>query len=216
MEKLILESSIGIFDSGEVNIGSTSLPETTLNIPTPPAGMPAIIIDRYDSTIPHIKAVEALSLEANTEPIVLNYYSSDDVRLAYGGGNVCIGALTAQNVTSDSDLTIKGMIYNSGWTTPTLLNSWTNYGGDYSTIGYFRDRSGIVHLKGMMVPGTFGESFPIFTLPTGFRPEYRLPYKGCSNNNTNRIDILQNGDVCAITGDTWISLNGIFFRASGY
>lgn len=53
---------------------------------------------------------------------------------------------------------------DTGWITPSLLNSWVSVGGQ--TIQY-RRLNGIVYLRGRASGGT---TATIFTLPEGFRP----------------------------------------------
>jgi hypothetical protein len=51
---------------------------------------------------------------------------------------------------------------------PVFLNGCSNVGGVYETAAFFRDRQGIVHLKGAVTcPGT---SQTAFQLPPGYRP----------------------------------------------
>ena len=49
-----------------------------------------------------------------------------------------------------------------------LQTGWSNYGGGFVPLSYYKDLSGIVHLVGL-VNRTGGSSL-VFTLPAGFRP----------------------------------------------
>lgn len=98
------------------------------------------------------------------------------------------------------------------WTAPALSGSWTDYGGEYSTTGYFRDKNGIVHLRGVIQSG----SGAIFTLPTGFRPALREIHLVQAISGVAQIHILSDGLVTLVDGTPWISLDGITFRANGY
>ena len=58
---------------------------------------------------------------------------------------------------------------------PVFENSWTNSPPTtitprfaYTTVAFFKDRDGVVHLKGSATGGTAGT--PIFALPPGYRP----------------------------------------------
>jgi hypothetical protein len=61
-------------------------------------------------------------------------------------------------------------LLGSAWIAPTLLNSWTNFGGGYQTVGYLKDPMGFVHLKGVLLGGSGASNTTVFTLPTGYRP----------------------------------------------
>ena len=105
------------------------------------------------------------------------------------------------------------------WITPTLLNSWVDHSPSvYSTIGYYKDALGIVHLKGVVKNGT---SNIIFKLPLGYRPSKYLFFEtgtAISNGNiaTAALYIAANGDVYSYaTTRSAIFLDGITFRAEG-
>ena len=129
-------------------------------------------------------------------------------------GNVGIGTTSLEDVTSDADITITGTIYQEDWKTPDLLNGWMRHGVDYNPAGYFRDKNGIVHLRGLVINGS---SEIIFILPLGYRPSYREIHSVISDDIIGRIDILSNGQVLKVKGSNgWISLDGITFRADGF
>lgn len=101
--------------------------------------------------------------------------------------------------------------------------SWNNYGSPawynsttFTTAGFTRTSSGIVGLKGLVKGTTL--NVPICTLPVGFRPKFpveRLIFQTAACcSNWGRIDILANGDVVPIQGNTeWFSLDGIMFMS---
>ncbi len=151
--------------------------------------------------------------------------------------NCVVGGTAVANV----DLTITGSIPQEAWTlvgsggaAPAFQNNWTNFDASattYDTAGFFRDKNGIVHLKGVVKgladvavwPGTI-----IFRLPGGYTPmsrEVHIVQVGDdatigSGNEICRLDIERNGDVCIVFTTAgyyrWLSLEGITFRASGY
>ena len=101
---------------------------------------------------------------------------------------------------------------------PDLQNDWKHYsdsGGPYDTVGYYKDNTGRVHLKGLVRahkpnPGT------IFTLIEGFRPQHRqLHVVLIYPNKLGRVDLLPNGDVLfkgfEVEEKGWVSLTGISF-----
>ena len=103
-------------------------------------------------------------------------------------------------------------IYN-----PTLLNSWVNYGSEYTPVGYYKTVEGIVNLSGTIKDGTSSTGTILFTLPTGFRPLTRKNLIAqCSNGtavNACQIDIDTSGNVTlkANGQNTWLSLDGVNF-----
>ncbi len=114
------------------------------------------------------------------------------------------------------------------WTTPTLLNGWhaaeavgPGAGGDFNEPGYFRDLSGVVHLRGIAdggpVPGiTNLFRSVLFHLPPGYRPELQMVlHCQAFGQQLCRLDISASGDVILRTEYTsWISLDGLSFRRS--
>ena len=95
--------------------------------------------------------------------------------------------------------------------TPTFTNSWSNYGGDYDTAGYYKDKDR-VYLQGLIKGGTVGTS--AFTLPSGYRPKKRKIFTVNSNNSFGRVDILTNGNVIidSMCSNGYVSLENISFR----
>lgn len=106
------------------------------------------------------------------------------------------------------------------WTAPTLLNSWVNYGSDgagnnYSPAGYYKDQFGRVYLRGMIRSGTATSETVLFTLPTGFRPGFRILFDTQSDSILGRVDVLPNGEVRILVGTTnWITLEGLSFAVA--
>ena len=99
------------------------------------------------------------------------------------------------------------------WIAPTFGTDWGNYGGSYNTAGYYRDGDGVVHLRGLVTGGTYGDSATLFTLPIGFRPEGRKLFSTITDNNFGRLDITTAGQVIPYIGSGWVSLDGISFKA---
>lgn len=99
------------------------------------------------------------------------------------------------------------------WQTPTLINSWVNFGGGFNTAQYFKDEVGIVHLKGLIKTGTLASA--AFVLPVGYRPVLDGYYGTiCAGDIASRLVIGSNGNVIPSTGsNAWYSLENITFRA---
>lgn len=131
-------------------------------------------------------------------------------------GNVGIGTTSpGEKLEVNGNMKISGTIVQDSWTAPTLLSGWADYGGDYGPAGYFRDKEGIVHLRGV-VTGSLGTV--IFVLPVGYRPAYTEIHVVHTEIGIGICDIRANGQVAAeYTGsDMWFSLDGISFKATGY
>lgn len=94
--------------------------------------------------------------------------------------------------------------------TPTLLNSWVNYGTPYVDLGYCKTEDSLVFLRGMVKSGTVGAI--IFTLPEYYRPSNQLIFNVITSTGSGRLDIFQNGDVVLVSGGNgFVSLSGISF-----
>jgi hypothetical protein len=111
-------------------------------------------------------------------------------------------------------------------------HGWSNVVG-YGPATYYRDDEGTVHLDGVVQSSdhlTFEPPPPtqnwcgpdqsrsrIFTLPTGYRPQFREVFSVDSNNQHGRVDVMPTGEVVCESGagDQYVSLDGIAFRAAG-
>jgi hypothetical protein len=97
---------------------------------------------------------------------------------------------------------------DSGWQTPTLLNSWVDFGPPYVTAQY-RKIGKIVYVKGFVVNGTAG--WAIFTLPVGFRPSATLRFPAIANSALGTIQIEATGNFTALTGsNVWFAMDCSF------
>lgn len=103
---------------------------------------------------------------------------------------------------------------DAGWFTPTLLNSWTNFGSGFQTARYRRLPSGQVEIQGLVAGGT-GPLSTVFTLPVGYRPAAALVFATIANNALARLDVEADGDVRWVLGGTnaFLSLNCVFYPA---
>lgn len=155
-----------------------------------------------------VRRLEKLPLKVYTATRVLyagaDGFPAEDADLTY---NDSTNTLTVTNITVQA------------WQTPTLLNSWQNYGGAYDTSGYIKDPFGIVHLKGLIRFGTATIGTVLFTLPAGYRPGATLIFTSAGFDGTSpaasRIDISSNGNVAIHHGtNDYLSLSGISFRAA--
>ncbi len=95
---------------------------------------------------------------------------------------------------------------DTGWTTATLLNSWTPIGSPYQDPRY-RRVNGMVIVQGGFVSHAGATTDAIFTLPVGFRPSgdtIRSP----SNGFGAAMQVGSNGQVVPASSDT--AANGYF------
>ena len=116
-------------------------------------------------------------------------------------------------IAMDVDLT--GTLLQEAIQTPTLQNSWVNYGTAYQGAGYWKDKCGVVHLCGLIKSGTTTAETVIFTLPSGYRPAVSEKFFAVSMNAICVIDVYSSGAIAIKTGanSSWLSLSGINFKA---
>lgn len=105
------------------------------------------------------------------------------------------------------------------WTLATLNTAvgWAQYGSTYAYAAYMKQPNGLVLLRGAVKGGTTGSI--IFTLPTGYRPQYDMAFASVDgNNNGCSVVVRQDGtvDLLASTGYTvntsFISLDVVRFQ----
>lgn len=100
------------------------------------------------------------------------------------------------------------------WVNATLAGTWVAYGAPYATPSYWKDSSGIVHLRGAAKLGTVTST--IFTLPVGFRPAFDFLVTAYSGGFAGGLVIQANGLVVHNTGtNAAVVFDNITFRAEG-
>jgi hypothetical protein len=183
------------------------------------------IDDAYSTTIMHnewgistLASMKAATITANADNTLflanstnadstnlLDYIVSSGVRTQYMGFKKSGGGFE---------------IRQEPVTSATLVNSWTNVGGNSANAGFFRDQFGIVHLVGAITGGTVGyPSGGAFTLPTGYRPPKNIvlplatgPFTS-PGRSLGTIVIDTAGVVYIETGNnTFVSLDSVSFR----
>ncbi|NEN84350.1 hypothetical protein [Paenibacillus elgii] len=102
------------------------------------------------------------------------------------------------------------------WITPSLLNGWVNYENAFSLVGYYKDSTGVVHIRGLIRAGAIGKA--VFRLPPGYRPAYTLIIATCTDEGgqfkPGRVDVDWMGYVSvAIGSNGYVSLDNISFLA---
>jgi hypothetical protein len=92
------------------------------------------------------------------------------------------------------------------WQTPTLLNSWVDFGGTYQGARY-RKIGNEVEIQGLIKSGTLGAN--AFILPSGYRPSATLLFDAISNNIQGGFEVLSDGSVliASIGSNVWYSIN---------
>lgn len=117
-----------------------------------------------------------------------------------------LGKLQAQITVLGSS---KADVAQAVWTAPTLLNSWTNFGGVHATAGYMKDTTGAIWVKGLVTGGATGTV--VFTLPAGYRPTGYLFFIVWSNVNPAYLTIDSSGNITAnYSGAGGFALNFCF------
>ncbi len=110
---------------------------------------------------------------------------------------------------------------------PTFENGWATFGSaNLGSVGFYKDRQGLVHLTGAAAHATTnGCGSILFTLPAAYRPPVSLGFAVVRQDSVgpleaHRVNILSGGGVfltasCTGTGETTIlPLDGIVFRVS--
>lgn len=104
------------------------------------------------------------------------------------------------------------------WIAPTLLNGWTNYGINNNELaGYSIDNSGVVRLRGLLVPGTIADGTVLFNLPVGYRPKKQMSFAVTAHSSPNYVvgivTVVADGRVAVnISGTSWLGINSVSFR----
>ena len=97
---------------------------------------------------------------------------------------------------------------------PTLLNSWVNFGSGFAPVKYWKGPDNMVHIGGLIKNGVTSEGAVIFTLPSGFRPEFKEIFTIAQDNAFGRIDVNDDGNVIVVkAGAVFTSLSGLSFLA---
>jgi hypothetical protein len=97
---------------------------------------------------------------------------------------------------------------------PAFAAGWSNYGAPFSVAAFFKDFSGVVHLKGLVKKSSaVVANEAIFTLPVGYRPAEQALFMAISNQALGRVDVATNGQVqVGVGNNAWVSLEGMSFR----
>lgn len=105
--------------------------------------------------------------------------------------------------------------YNNGWV------PYDSVWGINLPSGWWKDSDGLVHLQGLIKPGTTTLGIPLVTLPVEARP-YGLSgdanriFPAAASDAYGEIRIYSTGEVHLVRGSAvgWVNLSGIYFRSN--
>jgi hypothetical protein len=150
------------------------------------------------------------------------------------GADVADNGLTGADL-DESSLDLGGPWHEVGAVGEPSFNDtqvcrWKNFDPpNHDTGAFLRDRSGRVHLKGIVDADepsppfacnlSSGDDQIIFTLPLGYRPARREVHPVITNAALGRVNVDPNGDVriddpTGDNGKAWVSLAGVEFRCA--
>ena len=173
------------------------------------------ITDMQKAVIALLAAFSAGLLKTANGGLGLGAYVQGD--LLYASAANVLAALakgTAGQILTQG-ATVPSWAGDTAWTAPTLLNGWTNFGAGWQPAGYFKDSSGVVHIRGVVnnVVGTAAAN-AIFTMPAGYRPANRTPFVSWNMQTavSGRIDVDAAGNVfnnAATAANDLFTINGL-------
>lgn len=147
---------------------------------------------------------------------VLRYQVSNtnDQHVFYAGTS-STNSQELMRIKGNGNVAISGLIENEAYAVPNFLNGFTNYGNGYVAAGYYKDKEGIVRLRGTVYKNSSPNGQGIFVLPAGYRPgSGTVAFSVVNNGTLGVVEVLWDGSVfvqnCAAG---WISLDSIVFRA---
>jgi hypothetical protein len=131
-------------------------------------------------------------------------------------GTTPITAAQLNRMETQYDNAISYVATPDPWVAVTFQNAWINYGNNYATTAYMKDKAGFVNIKGMIYNGLIPNA--AFVLPVGYRPAELLRFSTQAHNGTAvvlaGVEVTPNGNVnVTYGGNTWVVLQGIRFKA---
>jgi hypothetical protein len=213
--------------SGTVN--GTNKVFTTINSYIPGTlevwvnGLKQLPVTHYVETTPTSGIFTFDDAPLTGDNIIVNYQNSlsfsigdaDTIDTFHASPVASANSILPLNASAEYPITtVEGLEPDTGWITPTYLNSWVKYDTTYNTPQYRRDAMGYVHLKGMIAGGSSATA-TMFILPAGYRPILRVLSGQHSAAGFCRVDVQVDGTVSAISGGStsWVSLENIIFKA---
>lgn len=145
--------------------------------------------------------VGSVTHEHPTSGSVVWDWEDDYWRARFGGtatpAGIRIDDYDTERIELNRDGTIvatsfEGDLVQESWNTPSLSNSWVNYGGAFQDVRYRKDSSGVVHVQGLVKSGT---AATVFTLPAGYRPDESLVFATWGGSSAYRLNVASTGEV---------------------
>lgn len=124
--------------------------------------------------------------------------------------------VAVKTAVDDNDARLDGIETPPPFVAAALATGWGNVGSPYATAAHYKDRAGIVRLRGL-VRRNAGTSLVIFTLPVGSRPAATLQFPArCGDGSLCFIEVAATGEVrfdgpSATAPSGSLTLDGISF-----
>jgi hypothetical protein len=98
---------------------------------------------------------------------------------------------------------------------PEFLGPWFSSGTSYGLVSFYKDQTGIVHLRGPAVGGSGFGGEEIFRLPPGFRPDPTtfVAFPVICDCTENRLEISGSTGAVSVANAEYVYLEGISFKA---
>lgn len=111
--------------------------------------------------------------------------------------------------TEVASMTAEGFV-NEPWKNFTLQNGWTDL-INAPSLAYYKDVSGVVHVRGFIQGGTTTSQSLIATLPVGYRPSVNYNFVVNSNDSFGAINVLPTENIVVrVLSTSWNALNFSF------
>jgi hypothetical protein len=138
-----------------------------------------------------------------------------DLRGSYPNPTIAPGSVTASKLAAEENWRVVG-----AGGEPAFAAGWSSLGA-YESVGFRKDRDGVVHLRGVASRATNSSGSPMFTLPAGYRPAKLEAFgvmsaDGSGNLVNGAVEVGSAGSlvVYGATDDRFVSLSGVSFTAA--
>lgn len=94
-------------------------------------------------------------------------------------------------------------------------NGWSNFGSGFHGVAFYKNKQGMVFIRGFCKGGSAGAGTVLFNMPAGYRPTAAVAFTCmCAGEVVQRVHVESNGNVtlgstCPNVG--WLNLSGINF-----
>lgn len=161
---------------------------------------------------------------ANGATTGMNITTNFDSTRAHRIAKIVSGASTISSVVQYGIDPLGNRIYNVNPLSTdivyfaSLQNSWVDFDATiYGQAQYYKTKSGIVYVDGLIKNGVTTNGTTLFTLPVGFRPMQQQIFAAIAGNALCRMDVFPTGVVQVAVGASasYMSFNTIRFTATG-